>query len=75
MARKKASEMTPQERLDALQRQQDKLVLEMKGINAEKACQMLVDAYAQGERNGGSVDWSALDEAHAVAMQVCKPSV
>lgn len=36
------------------------------------ACTQLLRAYEEGERNGGSVDWSDLDEAHAMACKALR---
>ena len=39
------------------------------------ACRTLVSAYRKGKRKGGSVDWSDVDDAHALAKQALrKPS-
>ena len=38
---------------------------------ALRVAQMLVDAYVIAESDGGSVDWSDIDAAHALALEVC----
>jgi len=68
MARKKASDMSPEERLDALQRQQAKLGEEMKALNAEKACRLICKAYAEGVEKKFS--WEDLQEAFETAKLV-----
>lgn len=36
------------------------------------ACKTLVEAYRQGLRNGGSVDWNDVDRAHELAGPACR---
>ena len=37
--------------------------------NAEASCKALIRAYANGEKNGGSIEWSELDHAHELALK------
>jgi len=43
------------------------------GIEVEhpafKACNILVDAYSDGEEAGGSINWQQVDDAHEMAKQ------
>lgn len=36
---------------------------------AFKACNILVDAYSNGEEAGGSINWQQVDDAYAVAVE------
>lgn len=36
------------------------------------ACRALADAYRTGEEHGGSIDWSHLDDAHALALEAIR---
>ena len=44
-----------------------------KGVDVDHkaftACSILVDAYADGAANGGSVTWAAVDDAHVVVKE------
>jgi hypothetical protein len=47
-----------------------KKTLEQKRTNAaEAACKALIKAYNDGEKNGGSIEWSDLDHAHQLALK------
>lgn len=35
---------------------------------ADRACQLLVDAYDKGKKSGGSIDWEDIDDAYIVAL-------
>lgn len=41
-----------------------------KAVKALQVAQMLVDAYIIAEADGGSVDWSDIDAAHALALEI-----
>lgn len=73
MARKKASEMTASEKLESIKRQEEKLALQKRALNAELACRFLVKAMMQGETNGGSVNWDTVNQAFEYAAQVVDP--
>lgn len=36
---------------------------------AVQACRLLISAYKQGERDGGSIEWSNVDVAYEVACE------
>lgn len=49
-----------------------KKILKQKQIKAaEVACKALIDAYDNGERNGGSVNWEEVDLAYGLARAAC----
>lgn len=39
---------------------------------ALQACDVLVDAYKDGLESGGSIDWSWIDMAHALAKKALR---
>lgn len=39
---------------------------------AMEACHLLVDAYKEGLRNSGEIDWSDVDNAHAMARKAVR---
>ncbi|HQU15476.1 MAG: hypothetical protein B7Z66_12190 [Chromatiales bacterium 21-64-14] len=41
---------------------------------AMRVAQMLVEAYRTGAENGGSIDWSDIDDAYALALKACGES-
>ncbi len=42
---------------------------QMKDRLGREAAQALVDAYAKGAQDGGSIEWSDLDQAHELALR------